>query len=119
MYVLDGQKGVAKFAYDNMLKDKNGDLNYYCTDASTSSFKFRNHDGNIHKDINALKLTDKLVEAGINTQSSNLASKIWTNDDGTINTDKFLYGLGKIQEILNLKNDNCIFKNQLASLTSI
>ena len=37
----------------------------------------------------------------------------------TINTDKFLYGLGKIQEILNLKNDNCIFKNQLASLTSV
>ena len=31
-YISDGQKGVAQFACNNLLKDENGNMNYICSD---------------------------------------------------------------------------------------
>ena len=118
-YILDGQKGVAQFAFDNMLKDDDGNLNYICTDPSRYIFKYRNEDGNIQKDINASKLTNKLLDAGLKIKSSDMTSKLWTNDDGTIDIDKFQLFVGKMNEIIMIKNDNSKFKNELATITSI
>ena len=56
-YICDGQKGVAKFACNNLLADENGNINYFCSDPSRHIFRFQNSEGNIEKDINANKLT--------------------------------------------------------------
>ena len=40
-YLIQGQKGVARFAYDNILKDEQGKLKYICTDAARQIFQFR------------------------------------------------------------------------------
>jgi DNA/RNA endonuclease YhcR with UshA esterase domain len=45
-HIVDGQKGVAHFAYNILLKDEDGNINYFCTDSSRSIFKFLNNDGN-------------------------------------------------------------------------
>ena len=118
-YVADGQKGIAQFAYNNLLKDDEGNLNYICTDSSRNMFKFKNDEGEIEKDIKASKLTSMLLDAGLKDTSSKIAINIWTNEDGTINIDKFQNFLSKANEILSMKDDNTIFRNELACMTSI
>jgi DNA repair exonuclease SbcCD ATPase subunit len=114
-----GQKGIAKFATNYLLKDDEGNLNYICTDVSRKIFKFKNELGELEKDVNAKKLTNILSENGLIEKTSNLSQQFWTNEDGTIDQDKFLSIIEKASEIKNIKEDNTIFKNELANMTSV
>ena len=115
--ISEGQKGVAKFAVNNMLKDSNGNLNYLCTDLSRKMFKYKNEFGEIEKDINAQKLTNLLTDNGISKITTEMAQDYWTNEDGTINEDKLSFMITRSCEIQSMKEDNTIFKNELASMT--
>jgi len=118
-YVCDGQKGVAQFAYDALLKDEDGNKNYICSDPSRQIFKFKNSEGNIEKDFKAIKLTNMLIDAGISSKSYEVAQTLWTKEDGGIDTNKFeQYGPSHL-EITELNMDNSIFRNKLAILTSL
>jgi hypothetical protein len=89
-YISEGQKGVAQFACNNLLKDENGNMNYICSDLSRNVFKFYNSEGNIEKDVKANKLTNMLIEAGIANKALSVAPSLWTDEDGNINSNKFL-----------------------------
>ena len=117
--ISEGQKGVAKFATNFLLKDSDGNLNYVCTDASRKIFKYKNNDGELEKDINAQKLTDILSDNGIFNTTSQITKDHWTNDDGSIDDDKFSKLFSKTLEINSLKEDNTIFKNELIAQTTI
>ena len=109
--ISEGQKGIAKFAYDYILKDENGILKYICTDLSRNIFKFKNELGQLEKDVNARKLTNILTDNGINEITTLISQQFWTNEDGTIDSDKLMAIVGKASEIKSLKTDNTIFKN--------
>lgn len=83
-HIVDGQKGVAHFAYNILLKDEDGNINYLCTDSSRSIFKFLNNDGIMEKDIKASRLTNLLFDAGIKQKTGFIANDLWTKKDGTI-----------------------------------
>ena len=117
--ISEGQKGVAKFATNFLLKDSNGNLNYVCTDPSRKIFKYKNHDGELEKDINAQRLTNILSDNGIFNTTSQITKDHWTNDDGSIDDDKFSKLFSKTLEINSLKDDNTIFKNELIAQTTI
>jgi hypothetical protein len=117
--ISEGQKGVAKFAVNNMLKDSNGNLNYLCTDLSRKMFKYKNESGEIEKDINAQKLTNLLTDNGISNITTKMVQEYWTNEDGTINNEKLLSIITRSCEIQSMKDDNTIFKNELASMTCL
>ena len=117
--ISEGQKGVDKFAATYILKDINGNLNYICTDPSRKIFKFKNELGELEKDINAQKLTNLLTDNGILKITTQLAQSYWTNEDGTIDEDKLSSMISKASEINFMKDDNTVFKNELASMTSI
>ena len=117
-YISDGQKGVAQFACKNLLKDENGNMNYICSDLSRHVFKFYNSEGNIEKDVKANKLTDMLIEAGIANKALSMAPLLWTDEDGNINSNKFLIFSPYTTEIASMQVYNSIFRNELASLTS-
>jgi len=117
--ISEGQKGVAKFATNFLLKDSDGNLNYVCTDASRKIFKYKNHDGELEKDINAQKLTDILTDNGILNTTARISTGHWTNDDGSVDNDKVSNLINKVFEINSLKEDNTIFKNELIAQTSI
>jgi len=117
--ISDGQKGIAKFATNFLLKDSDGNLNYVCTDPSRKIFKYKNHDGEVEKDINAQKLTDILTDNGILSTTARISSGHWTNEDGTVDNDKVSNLINKVFEINSLKEDNTIFKNELIAQTSI
>jgi hypothetical protein len=81
--ISEGQKGVAKFATNFLLKDSDGNLNYVCTDPSRKIFKYKNNAGELEKDINAQRLTDILTDNGIFNTTSQITTEHWTNDDGS------------------------------------
>ena len=118
-HIIDGQKGVAQFAYDALLKDDDGNINYFCTDPSRNIFKFQNNEGNIEKDIKANKLTNLLIDAGIKNKTSIIAPELWTKKDGSIDTNKFQFFNPSANEIIMMQADNSIFRNELACLTSM
>ena len=118
-YISDGQKGVAQFACNNLLKDENGNMNYICSDLSRNVFKFYNSEGNIEKDVKANKLTNMLIEAGIANKALSMAPLLWTDEDGNINSNKFLIFSPYTTEIASMQVDNSVFRNELACLTSL
>jgi hypothetical protein len=118
-HICDGQKGVAQFAYDMLLKDDDGNINYFCTDPSRSIFKFQNSEGELEKDIKAIKLTNMLFDAGIKYKAGTIAPTLWTKKDGTVDSDKFQIFSPSTNEIILMQSDNSVFRNELACLTSV
>lgn len=117
--VSEGQKGVANFAKKYLLTDENGILNYVCTDRSRKIFKYKNSSGIIEKDVNAEKLTNKIIQNGLINKTSDIVEQYWTNEDDTIDSDKVESITLKRMEINNIKFNNSVFKNELANITSV
>ena len=111
-HLMLGQKGVAKFAYDNMLKDEEGKLKYICTDPSRQIFQYKNQEGKIQKDVRATKLTQALLEAEIKQKSHKIA---WNNmKDG--NNELFMDYTTYYQDIQALETNNGCFSKELSCL---
>ena len=117
-YAINGQKGLARFVKDKLLKDDNGNLLYICTDPSRQIFKYKDVKGEIKKDVEAKKLTEYIVDGGIKKKTVDVANKWYTDDNGGIDMEKFSLIMNQQQSILNLKDDNNSFKKELASITT-
>ena len=115
--IADGQKGIAKFAMDNFLKDDEGIPNYICTDSSRHIFKYQNEHGDLEKDIKATKLTNLLFESGLKTKTNDIGKSLWTKEDGSYDVEKFRIYQDPICEINTMNSDNTTFRNELACLT--
>ena len=119
-YVIEGQKGVAKFAMDNLLKDEENNINYVCTDPSRQTFKYKDEKtGELKRDMKANKLTKTLLKCGIKHKNNSAAKNWYTKDDGKIDDNKFKLIYKKAFEINNMDEDNKIFCQELSSRTSV
>ena len=116
-YLHDGQKGVAKFAVDHILKDEQGDLSYICTDPSRYVFKYKDINGGLVKDLEAKKLTTALIDNGLESKSHNMFINLWTDEDGKVDGKRCSELLIKATDIINLKENNTEFKKQLVNMT--
>jgi len=114
-YFLEGQKGMAKFAAENILKDPSGEYIYVCTDPSRAIFKYKDETGDIQKDIEAKKLTNYLIQGGIKNVATEI-SKNFIEKKDTINTDVLLE---KNIEVIDLECNNNTFKKELAYITTV
>lgn len=111
-YLTQGQKGVAKFAYEVMLKDENGKLKYICTDPSRQIFQYKNDQGVIEKDVRATRLTKAILDAELKQTSHKIA---WDNmKDG--DNEIFLAYTNHYQDIQELEQDNSDFSKELSCL---
>lgn len=110
-YMIQGQKGVAKFAYDTMLKDEEGKLKYICTDPSRQIFQYKNCEGEIQKDVKAKKLTKALLDGELKSASHKIAS-----DKMKDNSDDFLEYSTYYLDIKELEDDNSDFSKELSTL---
>jgi len=112
-YLVQGQKGVARFAYDNILKDEQGKLKYICTDAARQIFQFKDENGSIQKDVRATKLTKALLDGELKSTTHKIACdkmKDGTAEEFNLYTDQYY-------EIKELETDNGEFSKELTSLT--
>jgi len=110
-YMIQGQKGVAKFAYDTILKDEEGRLKYICTDPSRQIFQYKNGEGEIQKDVKAKKLTKALLDGELKSTSHKIAS-----DKMKDNSDDFLEYSTYYLDIKDLEDDNSDFSKELSTL---
>lgn len=115
-YFLEGQKGMAKFAAENILKDPSGEYIYVCTDPSRAIFKYKDETGDIQKDIEAKKLTNYLIQGGIKNVATELSKNFIEKNTEIINTDVILE---KNIEVIDLESNNNTFKKELASITTV
>ena len=116
--LAQGQKGIAKFAVENILTDDNGDLNYICVDPSRGIFKYQNDEGGFEKDVKAEKLTNLLFNSDLREKTRTLGMKIWTNEDGSHNNEKFGMYQPVVYEIEKMDSDNSAFRGKLACMTT-
>jgi hypothetical protein len=111
-HLLEGQKGVARFTFDHVLKDEQGKLTYVCTDSSRHSYKYITEDGVEVKDLKGKKLTSALYPSVIDRSRALVNEGI--NDQPTnfpLYTDSFI-------DIKDMGNDNSDFRAELAGMTS-
>jgi len=114
-HFYDGQAGVARFAFDNILKDKDGKLAYVCTDVARHIFKHVDENGEIVKDVRASKLTKKLT-ADVKKMSGQIViKKTKEEEEAKVNCSFFL--TKKMEEIAAIDQDNSKFRMELANLT--
>jgi len=116
-HIVDGQRGLAQFLTDTILKDSEGNLKYKCTDASRSIFKFLNSEGEINKDVDAKKLISYVVNGGIKGKSVEIANKWYRDEDGAIDMTKYEIMNEPQQHILKIQDDSSCFRRELASMT--
>jgi hypothetical protein len=112
-YLVQGQKGVARFAVDNILKDDQGKLKYICTDTSRQIFQYKNKDGSMQKDVRATKLTKALLEAEIKQTSHKI---VWDKMEGA-GDEVFMAYTNYYQNIQGMEKDNSEFSKELSCLT--
>ena len=108
-----GQKGLASFVLNNMLKGPNGELKYKCKDTARQNFEYINKNGDVEKDVRAKKLSQALVDGGVEKIAGEVSSKEW-RDDG----EKYERYGEKVTEIVMLSTDDSTFRNTLTALTS-
>jgi hypothetical protein len=113
-YLVQGQKGVARFAYDNILKDEQGKLKYICTDAARQIFQFKNEDGSIQKDVRATKLTKALLDGELKSTTHKMACD--KMKDGS--AEEFNMYTDNYYDIKELETDNSDFSKELTTLTA-
>ena len=116
--ILDGQKGLANFAFKNILHDEQGNLVYVCGDSARKIFKYKDSLGKIIKDVNTQKLTDAFIMSDISNITNAKSQEFWINEDGTQDHSKYNIISNPAAEIMNLKYNNVSFREQLVNLTS-
>jgi len=107
-----GQKGMARFAYQHLLIDSNGTLLYKCLDGR-NNFNFKNAEGVVCKDIKAQKLATLLgqrVKPITKSMLSDLSDQVEADELSTLITN--------FREYNSLDDDNVGFRSELRSLTS-
>lgn len=60
-YLTSKERGLAKFALDNLLRDENGKPQMICTDPARRNFLYKNNEDEIFKDPDATNFTDMYI----------------------------------------------------------
>ena len=116
--VCNGQKGLAKFVVENLLKGPDGKLMYKCVDPSRQNFEFTNSDGIVEKDVRAIKLKRALIEGDVIVRAKKSGDDLWIKEDGSMDTDRYTASSGKVMEIMTVDRDDTKFRSELSALTS-
>ena len=93
-------------------------MNYICVDPSRGIFKYQNDEGGFEKDVKAEKLTNLLFNSDLREKTRTLGMKIWTNEDGSHNNEKFGMYQPVVYEIEKMDSDNSAFRGKLACMTT-
>lgn len=117
-YGLRGQRGLAEFAYNNLLKDNDGKSTYACADFARKVFKFANSSGETCKDPKGKMLTELLVKGGVKQINKDACDQWCVGVDGGVDPSKQDFALDKIIEINKIDRDNSVFVNEVSVFTS-
>lgn len=131
-YFWKGQRGVAQFALDHIVKTEDGKMIMVCTDPSRKRFRFMNADKKVIEDIDARNFT-QTISVPIKTVCQEVFDTIVKRldnqcDDETLSTftrgflsDKKDVAAEKFISIREIDNDdyNQQYKSELSTLLNI
>jgi hypothetical protein len=109
-HLIDGQKGVARFTFNKMLKDPEGNLYMECSDPSRHVYRFKDEHGNIVRDLKAKHLTSLIAEP-VKNKSLAIMEEIDNPELCERLVNAFL-------NIKGIRRDNGDFCSELSYLTS-
>ena len=112
IHVQEGQKGVAKFVYDNLLITDDGESLYKCRDASRKTCEYLSTNGQVEKDVNTTKLR-KAVGPSLKTQALNI-----TRDNYPDDVDQQQHLFTKYKEIEAIEIAPEVFSKTIAELAT-
>ncbi len=115
-HMLNGQKGFALFAIENLLRDKNGNLKYLCSDLSYHIFKYKDKNGELQKDDKAKKLSKYLIKGGIMKKFVSISNDWIKDQNGIIDKHKVELVFENQEDVMNFENDNNNFQKELAAI---
>ena len=131
-YIPNGIKDVAKFVYEWILKSEDGNLIYACYDRSRLIFKYKDANGIEIKDPKESQLSN-IIKPGLVKKLAEML-KYFTDEFDYLNSRKdrdLEYDIKEYNTLKFLKekslelgfeltgmNDNNVFSNELANLTS-
>lgn len=118
-YLIDGQHGVARFVVEHLLKDKNGNRNYICSDPSRHVYKYKDENGDIKRDVGAIKLINAIIDSIIRKSYDIALEQSKKNDeegDDDDNSDVVAKFIGYSQTINDMRQDNSSFKVMLSAM---
>jgi hypothetical protein len=114
-YLILGQKGIAKFVYEHIIKNTENDFLYICIDESKQIFNFKNTENETEKDYKAKKLTQLIV----NSDLKKIAHQISCNKMSENNPESFMEFTDHFREIQKLEYNNVEFRRELIELLKI
>jgi hypothetical protein len=110
-HLLEGQKGVARFTVEHVIKDENGKLQYICTDPARHTFRFKEGDTEI-KDIRGKRLSSALAPP-VMDKTGRLGMQAIKE-----NPDMFCVYSDSQQSIRDMRDDDAEFRGELASMVT-
>ena len=113
VHLLNGQKGVAIFTNQYLIRNEEGKPNYFCTDLGRRVFIYKNGEGFIQKDFKSVILTS-LIADDIIEKSCMIFQEILPHL--TMDNYRESQYVSNLADIKNLKNDNTTFVTTLAGL---
>jgi len=118
-HLKNGQKGVAHFTFDNLIKNAEGKLMYYCSDTSRKKFVMKDKKGCIKKDHKATFLTNMIAD-DIQNKSEEIYTECINKIDPTglklISNRIARHYYNSILDIRSLKQCNTKFSSELSNL---
>lgn len=122
-YFWKGQKGIAQFCLDHIVKTNDGKMILCCTDPSRKRFKFVNADGQFKDDIEARIFTQKIsvpIKIVCEEVFKDITKKIdddKSHDNGFLDIKKGI-AMEKLIEINDIDDNekNSDYKNELSLL---
>jgi hypothetical protein len=108
-HMLEGQKGIARFTVEHVIKDEDGKLRYICTDPARHTFRFKEGDTEI-KDIRGKRLSTALAPPVID-KSSRLGMEAIR-----ANPELFAVYSDTLTKIKDVGSDDAEFRGELASM---
>ena len=116
--VYAGQAGLAKFVFDYMLTDEDGNVIYHCVDPSRQMFEFIDEKGEKVRDAKAEKLIQSLLKGDVIRLGLEEAAKGWNTDDKSLNLERTTVFGPKVSEYAELNRNNTVFRSKVSSLTT-
>jgi len=113
-----GQEGVAMLVDKNLLRDKDGNHMYVCTDTSRHRYEYPDKNGKLTVDPKANKLITSLTTAKLCQTFHDAASQYYYKENGMINDEEMLRLQEPVHEVMNIQKDSRKFRSKLSVLTA-
>lgn len=130
-YFWQGQRGVAQFMVDHIIKAEDGKMLICCTDPSRNRFRYLNADNHMKEDIEARIFTQTIsvpIKSVCNEVFDQICKKLHTERQDAPNAfkldlvdKKIMFAHNRLIEIRDIDNEeqNGDFKSELAVLLNV